>query len=370
MSLLKEKIIERIRKEGPINFETFMEMALYDPGLGYYAKDTTKIGREGDFYTGPHLHPIFGAMIGRQMEEMWEILGHPETFQIVELGAGMGYLAKDMLQYMEGRQFFRRLHYTMVELNPSVRAGQEITLRKYREKVGWCSDLEQVEPVVGCFLSNELLDAFPIRIVERDDALKEIFVSVRGEELVEFRMACSRDVLEYFREFGIELPADYRTEVNMRIKKWIGRVAERLKDGFVLTIDYGYPAWDYYNEERNRGTLLCYYRHRVNEDPYRNIGEQDITAHVNFSSLKKWGEESGLKTGGFCGQGSYLVSLGIDRVIEEFYDGAPDAFETAKIKGLILPQGMGESHKVMIQYRGRDELKLKGFSLRNHREKL
>ncbi len=370
MSLLKEKIIERIHKEGPINFETFMEMALYYPGLGYYTKDTTKIGREGDFYTSPHLHPIFGAMIGRQMEEMWECLGFPETFRIVELGAGMGHLANDMLRYLEGRRFLRHLHYTIVEMNPSVRAVQEATLQKHRDRMAWCSDLEQLDPVTGCFLSNELLDAFPVKIVEKNGELREIFVSARGDELVELKMPCGHEVLEYFREFGIELPGDYRTEVNMRIGEWIGRVEKKLKDGFVLTIDYGYPAWEYYGEERNRGTLLCYYRHRVNEDPYSNVGEQDITAHVNFSSLKRWGEKRGFNTGGFCGQGSYLISLGIDKVIEELYGGVPDAFETAKIKGLILPQGMGESHKVMVQRKGRYDLKLKGFSLRNGWEKL
>jgi SAM-dependent MidA family methyltransferase len=383
MSPLKEKIIERIRKEGPINFETFMEMALYYPGLGYYTRDTAEIGREGDFYTSPHLHSIFGAMIGRQMEEMWEMLGAPGVFHVVEMGAGIGYLAKDMLEYLKsrelgavsrepkkGRDIFRHLQYTIVELNPAIRTRQQGLLSKFPDKVSWVSSLDELGPVTGCFLSNELLDAFPVRMVEMDYELQEIRVSVKEDGFAELKVACSREVLEYFREFGIELPRGYRTEVNLRIRDWIEKVGTKLKDGFVLTVDYGYPAWDYYGEERNRGTLLCYYQHQVNEDPYAHIGEQDLTAHVNFSSVKKWGEEYGLKTGGFCGQGPYLVSLGIDEVIGELYGGVPDAFETAKIKGLILPQGMGESHKVMVQYKGKVELKLKGFGLRNHWEKL
>jgi SAM-dependent MidA family methyltransferase len=370
MSSLKQVIIERIREEGPINFETFMDMALYYPGLGYYTRNTTKIGREGDFYTSPHLHPIFGAMMGRQMEEMWTILGRPEEFRVVEMGAGMGHLAKDMLDYLGGRDIFRHLGYTIIELNPSIKAIQEIKLGDHAGKVQWRSSLDDLEPVRGCFLSNELLDAFPVRMIEMADTLQEVYVSARDGEFEELLMPCSREVLEYCAEFSINLPHGYRSEVNMKIRDWIRKVGERLTNGFVLTIDYGYPASDYYDEERNRGTLLCYSRHQVNEDPYRDVGEQDMTAHVNFSSLKKWGEDCGLRTVGFCRQGAYLISLGMDEVITELYGGSPDAFETAKMKGMVLPQGMGDSHKVMVQYRGEGGQDLRGFVLRNHAAKL
>jgi SAM-dependent MidA family methyltransferase len=402
MSPLKQKIIERIRAEGPINFETFMEMALYYPGLGYYTKDTSKIGREGDFYTSPHLHPIFGAMMGRQMEEMWELMGAPALFRVVEMGAGAGYLVKDMLEYLRGREqsaksrglslftdeakrscrigtvpvpdqegnFFECIKYTIVELNPAVKTRQQELLSKFIDKVTWVSGLSDLEPVTGCFFSNELLDAFPVRIIEMDGELKEIYLTAADDELEEVKMPCMSEIPEYLKEFGIDLPRGYRTEVNLRIKNWINEAGKKLERGFVLTVDYGYPARDYYSEERNRGTLLCYYRHRVHEDPYRNIGEQDMTAHVNFSSLKKWGEDGGLKTVGYCGQGAYLISLGIDEVMTELYGDSPDVFDTAKVKGLILPQGMGESHKVMVQYKGDGEPELRGFTLRNYSEKL
>jgi SAM-dependent MidA family methyltransferase len=369
VSPLKEKIIERIESEGPINFETFVEMALYYPGLGYYTKDSTKIGRTGDFYTSPHLHSIFGAMIGRQMEEMWTAIGKPEIFHIVEMGAGMGYLAKDMLEYLEEKEIFKYLKYTIVEINPKVRAKQQELLSEFSDKVKWVSHISELKPITGCFLSNELLDAFPVRLIEvsnnPDNGLKEIYVSIDGDDLVEVKMPCSAEVKKYLNEFGIELPEGYKTEVNLKIKDWLGEVSNKLFEGFILTIDYGYPAQDYYSEDRNRGTLLCYYHHQINENPYQNIGEQDLTAHVNFSSLKKWGDELGLKTIGFCPQGTYLVSLGIDEIIKELYGDSPDVFDVAKIKGLILPQGMGESHKVMIQYKGKDEPRLRGFSFRN-----
>lgn len=375
MSPLREKIIERIKSEGPINFETFMEMALYYPGLGYYTKNSTKIGRTGDFYTSPHLHSIFGAMIGRQMEEMWTIIGKPDIFHVVEMGAGMGYLAKDMLEYLNGKgrrakskeeKFFEHIRYTIVELNPAVRAKQQEMLSEFSEKVKWVSHINELKPITGCFLSNELLDAFPVRLIEvSDNRLIEIYVSIDGNNLVEVKMPCSIEVKEYLNEFGIDLTEGYKTEVNLKIKEWLNGVNNKLSKGFILTVDYGYPSQDYYSEDRNRGTLLCYYHHQINENPYQNIGEQDLTAHVNFSSLKKWGNELGLKTLGFCSQGTYFVSLGIDEVIIDLYGDSPDVFDVAKIKGLILPQGMGESHKVMIQYKGKDEPKLRGFSFRN-----
>lgn len=371
---LKDKIIQRIKAEGPIGFEEFMDMALYYPELGYYMRDSAKIGRTGDFYTSSHLHSIFGAMIGRQMEEMWELMGRPDVFNIIEMGAGMGYLAKDMLSYLNdsrfkiqdsGKDIFQHIRYAIIELNPSIKAKQQELLRDFPDKVSWLSGLSEIEPVKGCFISNELLDAFPVRLVEMDDELMEIYVGVKGDELAEIKRPCSVETREYFREYSIVLPKNYRTEVNKRVKNWLKNVGNRLSEGFVLTIDYGYPAQDYYNEERSRGTLLCYYQHKFNENPYQGIGEQDITAHVNFSSLKKWGEDVGLKTLGFCPQGTYLVSLGIDEVITELYGDSPDAFETTKIKGLVLPGGMGESHKIMVQHKGKGEGRLRGFSIRN-----
>ncbi|MEW6408913.1 MAG: SAM-dependent methyltransferase [Nitrospirota bacterium] len=342
-----------------------MEMALYHPELGYYTKDSTMMGGAGDFYTSPHLHSIFGAMIGRQMKEMWDFIGRPDGFQIVEIGAGMGYLAKDMLEYLKRKDIFQYLKYTIIELNPSIKANQKMLLKDFLDKVNWFSHLSELASVTGCFLSNELLDAFPVRIVEMDDELVEIYISVSGDNFAEVKMPCSEDVREYFRECSIELPKGFRTEVNLKIHGWLRDVIDKLSEGFILTIDYGYPALDYYSEDRRKGTLLCYYQHRINADPYQNIGEQDLTVHVNFSSLKKWGETMGLKTIGFCPQGAFLVSLGIDQVMMELYGDSLDAFEIAKIKGLILPQGMGESHKVMVQYKGKDNLRLSGFALRN-----
>lgn len=365
MDLLGLKIRDKIMREGPITFETFMEMALYYPGLGYYSSEDTEIGKAGDYYTSPHLHPVFGAMLGRQVEEMWQFMGRGD-FTVVEMGAGRGYLCKDMLDYLKGREIFPRLTYAIVEVNPRMAQRQGELLLEHRDRIRWTSSLNELDRIRGCVLSNELLDAFPVHVIEMDDELREVYVSIEGDRFVERPGRVSTgDIPACLREFSIDLPGGYRTEVNLRMKGWLAEVSGALAEGFLLTIDYGYPAWEYYSEERSRGTLLCYHRHRLSENPYDNIGRQDITAHVNFSALRKWGEEAGLRGIGFCRQGPYLVSLGID----EMMAGA-DVLEIAKIKGLIMPGTMGETHKVMLQYKGKGELEPRGFRLKNQLKSL
>ncbi len=377
MLLLKEKIVNKIKTDGPISFETFMALALYDPEFGYYTRSSATIGRAGDFYTSPHLHSIFGMMIGRQLEEMWEIMGRPDRFHIVEMGAGMGYLAKDILDYLSTKELSGHITYCIVELNPVLREQQLSLLGPHAGNIRWFSCPGDLGTAEGCFISNELLDALPVHLVVKRDALMEVFVALpeaRDNEhfdaLTEVERPCASSIAAYMQDFSIDLPEGYKTEINLKIKDWLTEVSETLERGFILTIDYGYSTAEYYSEERTAGTLLCYYKHQVNEDPYRHIGEQDITAHVNFSSLKKWGEELGLRAEGYCSQGTYLVSLGIDEVITQMYGQSPDLFELARIKGLIFPQGMGASHQVMVQSKGIDEVKLRGFTLRNHAGRL
>lgn len=370
---LKQKIAGKIRTGGPISFETFMDMALYYPEIGYYTRPSADIGRAGDFYTSPHLHGAFGMMLGRQMEEMWKIMGEPDRFQIVEMGAGMGYLAGDMLDYLKGKEFFPCIDYTIIELNQTVRERQKALLTEHGDKISWIAapgDLGR--NVAGCFLSNELLDALPVHLVVMRDKLMEVCVDLaegpdpgKDGAFAEVERTCDEALVSYFREFSISMPEGYKTEVNLKIKDWLKGLNERLERGFILTVDYGYSSAEYYDEDRNAGTLLCYHKHRVSDNPYELTGEQDITAHVNFSSLKKWGEELGLRTEGYCPQGTYLVSLGIDELITEIYGSNPDLLEMAKIKGLIFPQGMGASHQVMVQSKGIDKAVLRGFALRN-----
>jgi SAM-dependent MidA family methyltransferase len=372
MNPLERIIRDRIKKQGPITFETFMDMALYYPGLGYYTSRDLIIGKKGDFYTSPHLHKAFGAMIGRQLKEMWELMGSPSGFHAVEIGGGAGYLCKDILDYLEGSEFLKILTFTIVELNPVMMENQKKILSSHPEKVRWVSSLSGLSGIRGCIFSNELLDAFPVHLVQMDDGLKEIHVGVKRDTFIEInKKVSSLRVIKYLNAFLPSIPWVYRTEVNLRIRDWLREIDEILVQGFILSIDYGYTAREYYDEDRSHGTLMCYDRHRVNEDPFENVGKQDITAHLNFSSLKRWGDEIGLKTLGYCAQGTYLIASGLDEVITELYEDSSEfSSEVLKIKGLILPQGMGESHKVMVQYKGSGTPELRGFSLRNGAESL
>lgn len=367
MNSLERKIIEKIRNEGPLTFEVFMDMALYDPESGYYAGEKMRIGREGDFYTVSHLHPFFGAMIGKQFEEMWECIGRPQRFTVVEMGPGAGYICRDVLAFLKDREIFASIEYMLVERNPMMSNRQRELIPEFPGKVAWVSSLDEVRDIIGCIFSNELLDAFPVHIVRMDEQLREIYVTARDSQLVEEAGPLSTDdILAYFGGMAPPFCKGYRTEVTLRIRDWLNDVNGSIKEGFVFTVDYGYSARDYYSDDRNRGTLLCYHRHQMNENPYQHIGEQDITAHVNFSAVNKWGEEAGFRTLGFCSQGAFLVSMGIDEAIAALDTGSKDyLFELARIKKMVLPQGMGESHMVMIQYKGSRNFPLRGFSVRN-----
>jgi len=372
MNRLEEKIAERIRREGPITFEAFMDMALYEPALGYYASEDIEIGKAGDFYTSQHLHPVFGVMIGRQIEEMWEAMERPLHFNAIEPGAGAALMAMDILTYLKDRDIFPAFRYVIIEPRSFMHERQNKLLADFAGKVDWLNSLRDLESKTGCILSNELLDAFPVHLVKMEDQLKEIYVAFEDHSFRETEGSPSTAALDnYLRKFSIDLPVGYRTEINLRIKDWLKSAGAALSEGFILTIDYGYPARDYYGEERNRGTLLSYYKHHVSEDVYHNIGQQDITAHVNFSSLKKWGEELGFRTLGLCQQGIYLISSGIDEVIKDLYADSRDyLFEVAKIKRLIFPGTLGETHKVMIQYKGNRDPKLRGFMMKNQEDRL
>ncbi len=381
MNPLENKIAQLIRNKGPITFDSFMDMALYDPEFGYYASKGQRLGRLGDFYTSSHLHPIFGAIIGKQILQMWELMASPERFTVIEMGAGEGYACRDMLDYLKKAMredqscsggFFDSLQYLIVERNQLQRDRQQAILNEYNDKIEWITDIRQAGTISGCIFSNELLDAFPVHLVRMEDQLREIYVNHDGVNFVEQTGDLSSNAIAaYFREEEIRLGRGYITEVNLRIGDWLSDVSSVLEKGFVFTIDYGYTAGEYYDEDRNRGTLLCYHNHEFSEDPYKRIGEQDMTSHVNFSSVKRRGDERGLTTLGYCSQGTFLFAMGIDQEIARLAGTSEDyLFELGRIKKLFLPQGMGESHKVLIQCKGSGSPKLRGFSMRNRMSSL
>ncbi|QWR76261.1 class I SAM-dependent methyltransferase [Candidatus Magnetomonas plexicatena] len=367
-TMTAEQIIrERIKHDGCISFRDFMDIALYAPQCGYYMKNSTEIGRGGDFFTASNLHMAFGWAIARQIEEMWQIMKNPETFYIIEYGGGSGLICFDILTSLKGREIFNTISYVIVERNPHFQLKQKARLTEFSDRITWTAVMKDFPQVKGCVISNELIDSFPVHLIEaKDGKIEEVYVDKNFNEKF---LTPAAGVIDYLNEFNISIPLDlahgYRTEINLETRVWLSDVSEYLAEGFILTIDYGYPAWEYYASERFSGTLMCYHKHRAHENPYINIGSQDITAHVNFTSLKTWGEAAGFNCLGFCPQGTFLVSLGIDEFLSKIAETEDFAFQAAKVKRLITDGGMGVSHKVMIQYKGDEAFTLRGFSLRN-----
>jgi SAM-dependent MidA family methyltransferase len=346
---LAEIIRQRIATDGPVSFRDFMEMALYHPELGYYNRRQDQIGRQGDFYTSSSLTSVFGAMIAKQLEEMWQLTGQG-LFTVVEYGAGTGLLCQDILAYLKDHSpLYDALHYAIIEKSSSMRKRQQLGLQ---EKVSWYDAIEQLGEVTGCILSNELIDNFAVHQVVMDDELLEVFVDHR-DTFVEFLCPAEQKLTDYLAEFHISLPKGYRTEINLEARQWIAAAAAALKKGFIMTIDYGYPSETYYHPNRNRGTLLCYRQHRVSDQPYTNIGEQDITAHVNFSALCRWGHLNGLSCCGLVSQAHFLLSLGFQDHLRSGCAKQEDVLMQARLMHTLLVD-MGTKFKVLIQQKGFD----------------
>ena len=365
--LLSEIIMERIKKDGPISFRDFMEMALYYPELGYYNSIQNKIGTDGDFYTSANVSVSFGAMIGRQIEEMWQILDK-KPFKIVEFGAGTGLLCHDILDYLKNNNpLYENLNYCIIEKSASMR---EIQKKHLLEKVSWHSSIQEIPEIDGCVLSNELIDNFSVHQVIMQDQLMEIFVDYQNG-FVEILRPATKELVDYFDALGVRLPEGFRTEVNLEALSWIKEVAQSLRKGYAITIDYGSLSSELYKNHRSCGTLLCYHKHQKNDNPYQFIGEQDITAHTNFSALSHWGAKSGMECCGIVNQASFLLGLGI----KEYQDAAlkknPGNLQMAMQESMMnyrLLVDMGMKFKVLIQQKGAPKRQLSGLNFLNTQE--
>jgi SAM-dependent MidA family methyltransferase len=391
-----------------ITFAEYMELALYHPTCGYYTTKAVQMGKQGDFFTSTHLGADFGELLAEQFVQMWQILGKPQPFTLVEMGAGQGFLALDLLKYVQLNypEFFAVLDYIIVEQSPALRELQQQTIPPTPlEKGGnvlsttpflrgsppaggsirWCS-LEEIpdNSIAGCFFSNELIDALPVhQIAIERGVLREVYVG-QGKQGGQGSSNSSHQPLatshspfteiteklstprlqEYFDLVGIDItsstyPDGYRSEVNLAALDWLQAVAQKLQRGYVLTIDYGYPASRYYNPARSQGTLQCYYQHHHHNDPYINIGQQDITAHVDFTALQRWGDRCGLPTVGFTQQGLFLMALGLGDRIAALSQTTSQSLQQVlwrrdALHQLLDPMGLG-GFGVLIQSRGLTE---------------
>jgi len=372
--LLVAEIRARLEREGRMTFRDFMEMALYHPRHGYYRSPREKMGRAGDYLTSPEVHPLFGHMVGRQLAEMWEVLGSPARFDLLEMGAGNGLLARDVLRWAQRLHpaFLKALTYRIAETSLALVERQRQTVEalglRLGRKVTWEPDeVPAVSSVSGCLLSNELVDSFPVhRVAVEGGELLEVYVVWReGRFQEELGPPSTPELAAYFERLGLLPGEGCRAEVNLAALVWMRRVAAALARGFVLTFDYGHEAGDLYAPWRRDGTLLCFYRHNPSSDPYARVGKQDMTAHVDFTSLVEEGRRQGLEPLGVTSQSRFLAALGIGEALspapgaelslEEYYA------RRRAVSELLDPAGLGRI-RVLVQAKGVGPCALRGLA--------
>jgi SAM-dependent MidA family methyltransferase len=347
---------------GSISFAEYMHHCLYAPGLGYYAAGSRNFGRSGDFVTAPEVSAVFGAIVARQCVE---VIGRDAAGGILELGAGSGKLAADILRELSRLDETMACDYTILEVAADLRERQETRLRREVpdtvDRVRWADEL----PVDfrGVMIANEVLDALPVeRFVRRGDGVFQVRVATKGDafELIE-RPAPDvlADAVDRIEEsLGHPLTDGYRSEICLAAPQWIGDLAASLADGVILLFDYGVGRHEYYAPERNGGWLRCHFRHHAHDDPLILPGIQDLTAWVDFTAVAEAAIASGIEVGGFATQAQFLIGGGIDRYLANFADLPTDAQLklSAEIKLLTLPSEMGEHFKCLALCRGEARL--------------
>ncbi len=357
-TVAEREIMERIRRQGRISFAEFMELALYHPADGYYTSEKP-FGATGDYYTSPAVHPAFGALLAVQLHRMWQLMEEPSDFTVVEMGAGNGLLADDILEYADrlSDEFASSLRYVCID-----RYGSSVL------NIGQGADPANADRVIadglpfthvtGCLLSNEFVDAFPVnrfKMVQGEPL--EVFVTLdESGNFDEVLDNPSTPLLEErLSRLDFILEDGQRGEINLRVESWLRDVAKALDRGFVMTIDYGHLAAELYSPLRQFGTLQTYYRHTDGSSPYQRIGRQDITAHVDFSLLQAGGQEAGLNAVAYATQADFLNSLGIREMMRKMRSATISQYgRNANMMGLrelVKPDGLGD-FKVLVQEKG------------------
>lgn len=359
MNSLDDIVVSEIQDNGEITFERFMEIALYDPQFGYYSAGKSSIGKEGDFYTGPSVNPAFGQTLTRFIVRAHELLNQG-PLNIIEVGAGKGFLSLDILDCLKSvfPEIYSNLRYTIVEPGEKQIRDSQNLLSQHPDKVDYKKDIVEVDTENEAIaISNELFDALPFhRLTLKNGILQEIYVSLNDDGLCEVTGELSDSRLAYYIEkHNIKLVERQQIEISLRAADMLMDICSRFRKGVIITIDYGYLADELYTPDRPRGTFKCHRKQEINENPYSFIGDQDITAHVDFTNLIEKGIELGLSRYIYREQGQFLIDWGILELIDteenpEFTDYSKQRQRLA-IKNLILPQLMGKVFKVLVQFK-------------------
>lgn len=361
-------IFSEIKKNGgKISFAKYMDLALYTPGLGYYSCGIQKFGTQGDFVTAPEISPLFSQCLAFQCEEILKNLGDGD---ILEIGAGSGQMAVDILIQLEK---LRRLpeHYYILELSADLKNRQQEKLKRFLpeffDRVIWLETLANFD-FSGVILANEVLDAMPVHQFRiQEGILHEVeVIECNGKLKTQISETNNPYLLEHYH--SKTWPTEYTSEINLNLKPWIASLSDILKSGIILIIDYGFPRQEYYHPDRSMGTLMCHYRHYAHHDPFLYPGLQDITAHVDFTAIAEAASATGLDILGYTSQAAFLLSTGLMNLAEKNHPNTEKekVIQNQAIQTLTSPAEMGELFKVIALGRNFDS-PLLGFKLNDRR---
>ncbi len=349
-----DKLTDIIRQEikssgGLISFARFMELALYAPGLGYYSAGQTKLGKEGDFITAPEISPLFAQCVAQQGKEILNELGAGD---ILEIGAGSGVFAKDLLLELENLHSLPR-HYFILEISAELRARQKQLIAEQcshlLERIIWLDTLPSA-PIQGMIIANEVLDAMPVHCFRIDKGrIQERCVTWENDHFTWLSTTPTLSALTQHLEPLLQtLPDGYESEINLMLPAWIRSITSVLEKGVILLFDYGYGRTEYYHPERTMGTLMCYSQHHRHSSPFTLIGLQDITAHVDFTMAVEQAYAAGCSLAGYSTQAAFLLNCHLLEIAKQNEKTVLEETNQAQaIKRLVLPSEMGELIKVM-----------------------
>lgn len=370
MSLI-QTLRAQLEKQQEMPFVAFMQMALYAPGEGYYSSGLTKLGKQGDFITAPELTPLFGKTLANQCKQIFNLLNQPVLF---EFGAGTGILCVDLLKQLQHLNSLPDTYY-ILELSADLRHRQQQLIQEkiphLAERVAWL-DRWPEQPFNGVIIANEVLDAMPVnRFMLDDDQIMESYIALgKNAELIELFKPCENQRLsDYIKQNVPQQSSTYLSEANLFIDDWLINIYQMLNQGAVLLIDYGFPRHEYYHPDRNQGTLMCHFQHRAHPNPLLHPGEQDITAHVDFTHVAEAGQQAGFHVAGYTNQASFLLANGLLSLLNDLEDETELFRAKQAIKQLTHPSEMGELFKVIALTKDLD-FDLNGFLLNDKRVSL
>lgn len=337
-------IITEIKANGPLSFARYMEKVLYEPQLGYYQSDLQKFGSGGDFVTAPEISSLFSRALAVQCQE---ILQSFDSASILEIGAGSGQMALDILNTLSLKQQLPQRYY-ILEISEALKERQKTLFAhqapEFLPLLTWLDDWPT--DFIGVVLTNEVLDAIPVERFQKQEDFKQSFIDVTNKDLYEIWQTPTHELSNVLEVLPFDFTRGYTSEINLRIPAWLTHLFATLSKGVVLLLDYGFPAAEYYHPDRSSGTLMCHYQHCAHSDFFWYPGLQDMTAHVNFSWVAEKAFCAGFNIAGFTHQAAFLTNLGILQMLQEL-SSYGDYKTNQALKRLLMPSEMGELFKVL-----------------------